>query len=213
MTRSTGLFRGAELSRLVVLAAIMVGGWFYVWSYLQARPEPVDPPPVTSPPPAPIEPDTSPKFAGLRDKTPLAFRDTAAYATLLERARGVSADALAAQARRDLLFTHLWDRPEKYRGVPVHLLGTARRVLSYESKLSRTGRLHEAWIFTHESQNHPYACVFEDMPAGFPIGGDVSERVVFNGYFLKLMSYQAGDVPRAARASAPVLLALSSRVA
>jgi hypothetical protein len=198
MTRSNGLFRGAELSRLVVLSAIMVGGWFYVWSYLQARPEPVDPPPATSPPPAPIEPDTSPEFAGLRDKSPLSFRDTAAYATLLERARGSSADALAAQARRDLLFTHLWERPEKYRGVPVHLLGTARRVLSYESKLSRTGRLHEAWIFTPESQNHPYVCVFEDMPAGFPIGGDVSERVVFNGYFLKLMSYQAGDVPRAA---------------
>ena len=41
-------------------------------------------------------------------------------------------------------------------------------------------------------------CVFEDVPEGFPAGGDVSERVVFNGYFLKLMSYQAGDVPRAA---------------
>ena len=125
-------------------------------------------PPAASPPPAPIEPDTSPEFAGLRDKTPLSFRDTAAYATLLERARGVSADALAAQARRDLLFTHLWERPEKYRGVPVHLLGTARRVLSYESKLSRTGRLYEAWIFTPESQNHPYVCVFEDSARGLP---------------------------------------------
>ena len=198
MTRTAGIFRGAELSRLVVLAVIMIAGWLYVWSYLQARTEPVDPPPAASRPPAPIVADPSPEFAGLRDKTPLSFRDTAAYATLLGRARGIGAEALAAQARRDLLFTHLWERPERYRGVPVHLLGTARRVLSYESKLSRTGRLHEAWIFTPESQNHPYVCVFEDVPEGFPAGGDVSERVVFNGYFLKLMSYQAGDVPRAA---------------
>ncbi len=198
MTRTAGIFRGAELSRLVVLAVIMIAGWLYVWSYLQARTEPIDPPSAASLPAAPIVADPSPEFAGLRDKTPLSFRDTAAYATLLARARGFDADALAAQARRDLLFTHLWERPERYRGVPVHLLGTARRVLSYESKLSRIGRLHEAWIFTPESQNHPYVCIFEDVPKGFPAGGDVSERVVFNGYFLKLMSYQAGDVPRAA---------------
>ncbi len=198
MTRTAGLFRGAELPRLVVLAVIMIAGWFYVWSYLQARTEPVDPPPAASPPLGPIVADSSPEFAGLRDKTPLSFRDTAAYVTLLGRARDVGAEALAAQARRDLLFTHLWERPEAYRGVPVHLLGTARRVLSYESKHSRTGRLHEAWIFTHESQNHPYVCIFEDVPGGFPAGGDVSERVVFNGYFLKLMGYQAGDVARAA---------------
>ena len=41
-------------------------------------------------------------------------------------------------------------------------------------------------------------CVFEDPPAGFPIGANVSERVVFNGYFLKLMKYQAGDTTRGA---------------
>ncbi len=198
MTRTAGIFRGAELPRLVVLAVIMIAGWLYVWSYLQARTEPVDPPPAASRPSSPIVADPSPEFAGLRDKTPLSFRDTAAYVTLLGRARGIDANALADQSRRDLLFTHLWERPERYRGVPVHLLGTARRVLSYESKLARAGRLHEAWIFTPESQNHPYVCIFEDVPKGFPSGGDVSERVVFNGYFLKLMSYQAGDVPRAA---------------
>ena len=35
-----------------------------------------------------------------------------------------------------------------------------------------------------------------------PIGVDIAERVVFNGYFLKLMRYQAADVPR----GAPVLV-------
>ena len=47
-----------------------------------------------------------------------------------------------------------------------------------------------------------YACVFEDAPEGFPIGSNVSERVVFNGYFLKFMVYQAADDMR----KAPVLV-------
>jgi hypothetical protein len=87
--------------------------------------------------------------------------------------------------------------------VPVHLLGTARRIISYESKLSRTGRLYEAWIGTHESQGYPYVGIFEDLPKGLPVGPGVSERVVFNGYFLKQMRYLSGrDVQRAA----PVLI-------
>ena len=198
MTRTAGLFRGAELSRLVVLAVIMIAGWLYAWRYVQSRAEPVDPRPRRAcrpRRPSPIRPPNSPASA-TRRRSPSARPRPMRRCSGGRRAKG--AEALAAEARRDLLFTHLWERPERYRGVPVHLLGTARRVLSYESKLSPTGRLHEAWIFTPESQNHPYVCVFEDVPKGFPAGGDVSERVVFNGYFLKLMSYQAGDVPRAA---------------
>ena len=120
----------------------------------------------------------------------------AAYAELIDRAREVAPKKLDIQSRRDIFFVHLIDRPSHYRGIPVHLLGTVRRVLRYESKLSRHGWLYEAWIFTPDGQNHPYVCVFEDPPAGFPIGSDLSERVVFNGYFLKLMAYQADDKAR-----------------
>ena len=42
----------------------------------------------------------------------------------------------------------------------------------------------------------------KNAPEGFPLGADVSERVVFNGYFLKIMKYQAGDIAR----GAPVLV-------
>ena len=86
--------------------------------------------------------------------------------------------------------------------MPIHLLGTARRVLRFESKLSKTGWLYEAWIVAPDAPKFPYTCVFEEAPEGFPLGADVSERVVFNGYFLKIMKYQAGDVAR----GAPVLV-------
>ena len=45
-----------------------------------------------------------------------------------------------------------------------------------------------------DATKYPYSCVFEDAPDGFPLGADVFERVVFNGYFLKIMKYEAGDV-------------------
>src|SRR5262249_17314688 len=125
-----------------------------------------------------------------------------AYALLLRRARGKTPEELAEVARRDLVLAHLWQNPEDYRGVPVHLLGTALRVLRYPSKLSETGWLYEAWIITPETTRLPYVCVFEEAPQGLPIGHDVSERVVFNGYFLKIMKYQAADVAR----GAPVLV-------
>ena len=76
------------------------------------------------------------------------------------------------------------------------------RVIRFESKLSKTGWLYEAWIVTPDARKYPYTCVFEEPPQGFPIGTDLSERVVFNGYFLKIMKYQAGDVAR----GAPVLV-------
>jgi hypothetical protein len=122
---------------------------------------------------------------------------------LLKRAREATADELARQSRRDVYFTDLWERPSHYRGVPIHVLGTAWRIHKIDLKLSPRGYVYEAWISTHESQGNPYVCVFEDLPPGLPVGPEVTERVVFNGYFLKEMRYLAGkDIPRAA----PVLI-------
>jgi hypothetical protein len=181
-----------------VLVAIMVAGLLIFWQYGRRRPVPPAPPLVVGDRPAPVEPDRSVAFESVTDRTPMSLRDNAAYDLLLRRARERTPEALAGESRRDILLTHLWERPERYRGVPVHIDGTALRVLRYESKLSRTGWLYEAWIQTAESGRFPYSCVFEDAPRGFPIGPNLSERVVFNGYFLKILGYEAGDVPRGA---------------
>jgi hypothetical protein len=197
-------FRGAELSRLLVLVAIMVVGWLVVWRYMRHKGEaPPEPEPVVVTAPPRVEPDKSPAFESVTDWTPIGLRDMGAYDLLLKRAREAGANDLARQSRRDILYTDLWERPGRYRGVPVHLLGTAWRIHSYESRLSPSGRLYEAWIGTNESQNNPYVCVFEDLPKGMPVGPDSVERVVFNGYFLKEMRYLSGqDIKR----GAPVLI-------
>ncbi|GAC1464048.1 MAG: hypothetical protein NVSMB9_02280 [Isosphaeraceae bacterium] len=196
---SSRMFQGNELSRMLVLLAIAVAGWALVWHFLVRTPSrPAEPPFVVTGSPSRTDPDRSAEFETVSDKTVISFRDLAAYDKLLRKTRALSPAALAGQARRDIFFAQLLDQPREFRGVPIHLLGTVRRVLYYKSKLSRSGWLYEAWLITSESQNHPYVCVFENVPTGFPVGTDLAERVVFNGYFLKLMRYEAGDVPRAA---------------
>jgi hypothetical protein len=187
-----------------VLVAIMAVGWVVVWLYFyRSESPPEEAAPAARAAPPKVEPDRSPAFESVTDRTPITLGDMGAYDLLLKRAREKGATELARLGHRDIYFTDLWERPEHYRGVPIHLLGTARRIISYESKLSPRGRLYEAWISTHESQGYPYVCIFEDLPEGLPVGPEVSERVVFNGYFLKEMRYLSGrDVQRAA----PVLI-------
>jgi hypothetical protein len=205
---AAGFWRGAELSKLLVLLVIAVVGWVLVWKYMTLRHEAAADlerfAPGAGPGlPAKIEPDRNPAFESVTDRTPIGLRDMAAYDLLLTRAREIGAAELARRSQGTIYFTDLWERPGDYRGVPVHILGTARRIISYESKRSPRGRLYEAWIGTHDSQGYPYVCIFEERPQGLPMGPEVSERVVFNGYFLKQLRYLSGkDIPRAA----PVLV-------
>ena len=62
--------------------------------------------------PEPIVADRSIEFETVTDRTPVGFRDNAAYALLLERARGKSPAELAAVSRRDVALAHLWQNPE-----------------------------------------------------------------------------------------------------
>jgi hypothetical protein len=196
--RPSGFFQGSELPRLLVLALVMVAGWALVWHFAGMRPQAAEPPPIAVDKPEPIVADRSVEFETVTDRTPIGFRDDAAYALLLNRARGKTANELAAVSRRDVGLPHLWQSPELYRGIPVHLLGTARRVLRYPCKLTPNGWIYEASIITPDAPRNPYVCMFEEAPEGLPIGPDVSERVVFNGYFLKIWKYQATDVARGA---------------
>jgi hypothetical protein len=200
--RRAPFFHGSELSRLLILATLMVVGWALFWKFSQKLPEPAEAPLTVVDNPEPVIPDRSDEFETVTDKTPISFRDNAAYALLLERAREKTPEQLASVSRRDIVLAHLWQNPSLYRGVPIHLLGTARRVLRNQVKLSKTGWLYEAWIIAPDATRVPYVCVFEEAPKGLPIGVDIAERVVFNGYFLKLMKYQAADVSR----GAPVLV-------
>jgi hypothetical protein len=176
----------------------MVAGWALVWQFAKKRPQPAEPDLVATEKPEPIVADRSMEFETVTDRTAVGFRDDAAYALLLSRARDKSPAELAGVSRRDIFLPHLWQNPQLYRGVPIHLLGTARRVLRYPCKLTPSGWIYEASIITPDATRNPFVCVFEEAPTGLPIGPNLSERVVFNGYFLKIWKYQASDVARGA---------------
>ncbi len=149
--------------------------------------------------PEPIVADRSVEFETVTDRTPVEFRDNAAYALLARASAGKTPAELAAVSRRDVVLAHLWQNPELYRGVPIHLLGTAMRVLRYPVQAEQD-RLALRGVDHHAGRTErPLRLRVRRSPArGCRSAPDVSERVVFNGYFLKIMKYQAGDVARGA---------------
>jgi len=200
--RPSSFFRGSEFPRLLLLLAIVLAGWPMILLFARGGD---DPRPALAPPPAaaglkPVVSDAGIEFGAIVDKAPMRLREDAAYSILLRRARETPAGALAAESRRDLFWTHLWERPANYRGVPIHLEGTARRVLSYEvnPELAPGGRVYEAWVYSDENRMDPYVLVFEEPPPGLVIGAELFVRITFDGYFFKLLRYRAGDAHRAA---------------
>lgn len=163
-------------------------------------------PPVSSHPPVatlpPLPPaDDSPAFQAVKDRRPMSFAENAAYVELLDRVRGTPIEELERTCRSDILFSQLLSNPERYRGLPIRIQGTARRVLTLEGlpeSMSKDGRLHEAWVFSSDSQGFPYDLVFETPPSGLPSGDNVQAFVTFHGYFFKLLAYRAADESRVA---------------
>lgn len=161
--------------------------------------EPADlPRPVAGGPPLP-PPASGIEFEGLRDKTGLTGRDNPAYLTLLERVRERSAEELARESNRGVFFAQLIGDPARYRGLPIHVNGRARRVMRQEtpgSRLFAGGSYLEIYATSPDSGKYPWIFVVEEAPAGFPIGGDLNEPIAFDGYFLKLLAYEAADTFR-----------------
>ena len=199
--RPSTMFRGSELPRLLFLVAIVLAGWPMFLLFAGGRVEPKAPPaPELASALPPVIPDDGIEFQALVDRRPMQVRENAAYSSLIRRTRETPAQELAGQARRDLFFAHFWGRPERYRGVPVHIEGTALRVLRYEvnPELAPAGQIYEAWVYPDESASLPYVLIFEEPPAGLVVGPDLHLRVSFDGYFLKILGYRAGDKGRGA---------------
>lgn len=140
------------------------------------------------------------ELAVMEQRTPLRYREMAAYWRLLGWSRTRSSQDLEQTAMRDVAFTQLWEDPEKYRGQLIRLRLHVRRVLHYEASENPQGarNVYEAWGWTDESRSFPYVVVFLDKPTGLPLGTDIRGEVVFVGYFLKIMSYSAFDKQRGA---------------
>ncbi len=196
--KTPSFLSGGELRGLIVFAVVMAVGWPVILNYARPRDRTPEPPRVIDS--RPLEPDKGIAFDRLLDKTLPAGRDNPAYKILLDRARNTSAAELAKQARRDVMYTQLWERPDLYRGVPIHFEGTLRKVIVHQKmnpEMVPGGQLIDAWFYTRESNQLPFVVSVQEPPPGMVAGSDYSERVVVDGYFLRLIGYLAGDATRA----------------
>jgi hypothetical protein len=143
-------------------------------------------------------------FQAITDKQPLVAEEMPTYWRFMRWSRASSFRELQKRARRDLMFTHLWQEPEIHRGELVELRLHVRRVLSWDAPENSAGvkKIYEAWGNTDESKSFPYVLVFSELPPNLPLGDDLLEEAVFVGYFMKNLPYTAYDVNR----SAPMLI-------
>lgn len=137
-------------------------------------------------------------FKAVQDRQPLQDFEMSAYWQLMRWSRTRPFAEFEKLAHRDVAYSRLWEEPNLYRGLPIRLKLHVRRVQKFEpSKNPQDLKVvYEAWGWTDDSRSFPFCVVFPDKPDGLPVGTDVEADVVFVGYFLKWMSYQAFDTKK-----------------
>jgi len=145
------------------------------------------------------------EFEAVTDREPLAAEEMPAYWRLLRWSGSQPFDSLRSRGKKGVVFTQLWEQPDKYRGQPLTLRLHLVRTLEYDAPANRQGlkRVYEAWGTTNESQSFPYVVVFDQRPPHMPMGARVQVEATFAGYFLKTMAYTDGLGERRA---APLLI-------
>jgi hypothetical protein len=143
-------------------------------------------------------------FEAVSDRAPLAKIEMPAYWRCLKWARAQSFADLERRAVKRVVYTQLWEQPDKYRGKLIRLRLHIRRILDWEATENSAGvrRVYEAWGWTDESKSFPYVVVFTDVPEGIQLGDNLQEEGLFVGYFLKTIAYTAYNKNR----SSPLLL-------
>lgn len=193
-----------EDSRQAVSAANLVGvansPALYTWLSTQAQSEE-----------GPLHPDDEPLKLDLsgfaiEDRAPIrTFQENKyeanGYCLALITANNTSLERFAKNGRRDLTFAHLYEEPQKYRGVVVHVEGRIKRIRRFDppetARRNGVKDLYEGWIFDLKiSGANPVCIVFTELPAEFKVGEELKGEVAFDGFFFKRYRYKAGDGTR-----------------
>lgn len=178
------------------MAGLTLAGWAAVgWWWSRGGAAPAEQAPAAAATPLPPA-DDSPAFQGILDRTEMSPRDNAAYAALLQRVREVPWETLETQGRRDVTFAQLVGNPERYRGLPVRVVGTLKRVIRQDvagSQIYPDGVYYEGYAITPDSGSNPWVLAFETLPGGLAVGPvELNQPITFVGYFLKLWAYEGG---------------------
>lgn len=146
-----------------------------------------------------------PSLARVRDASFFGRADRDAWLETFLTLQGEDGRQLAPP--RDVGFTELFGQPEAFRGLPVRMRGTLRRLERLRSPRNDYG-IEDYWQGWLEPAGGPASPVIVhclELPAGLGTGLEIDEPVVVAGAFLKNMAYRASDGVRVA----PLILSRS----
>ena len=153
---------------------------------------------------APEERDVYFRGLKLASETPLAKQKGAAR-QLQDHQRRSNPKYAQVSAKDFPQYVDLYQNPEAYRGRPVSLRGTIRRLSKYDPGKNALGiaEVYEGWFYTADSNSNPTVVVFTVKPGELSLGADFTDEIGVTGYFFKQYSYEAQGGP----GKAPMLLA------
>ena len=130
------------------------------------------------------------------DKVGLRREEAHAFYTVIAKARDISL-SLLEKAARQVDYTVLLADAEQYRGLPITIEGTIRRLnkiaVPDEDMREEFGldQFDEAWIFTASSGTHPYRVICTQSARGHFHGDEIEVPAKFTGYFFKAQWYDS----------------------
>ena len=115
----------------------------------------------------------------------------------------------AAETARRVSFSELFGQPRSFRGRPVALAGTLRRLERVTAPNNDYGidGYWQGWLEPEGGPASPIVVYFLEIPDGMPSGLTIAERVDVVGYFFKRWAYAAKDTVRLA----PLVMAAAPR--
>lgn len=152
-------------------------------------------------------------LAAVRDVAFFRAADHPAWAEICGRLRAEAATPRPPAPEASL--GELLGMPKSFRGRPVRIKGTLRRLEQLEppAAAAEVGRYWQGWLEPAEGPAAPVMVHLLDLPAGMSTGLSIREPAIIDGYFLKAAAYRAADGVRVAPlilAAAPVRPAAGS---
>ena len=131
-------------------------------------------------------------LSSVRDNTVGIRRDESdAYYRMLGHVQSVAPDELELASTTETQYVNLMTEPDRFRGEPLTIQGDLWRLYEFDAGPNDLGltTLYEAWIFTGDSQPHPYRVVCTRLPHTLAPGEDIRRSVRVTGYFFKREAY------------------------
>ncbi len=127
----------------------------------------------------------------VEDNVLIRSEEAPAFRMLMSILQKNSLEELKGYSLGRVLFPQYTKQPEIYRGKLMTLKGVARRVIEEKvfDKSYGFDKIYQVWVAPEDCPSEPIVVYCLELPEGFPVGEDVSERVQFTAFFFKMWPY------------------------